>query len=329
MTASRHSRALRFTTIAVAAVSLASRLTLAQGFFPVPDDLPAAPSAIPTVATAKGQKFENAEVLSRKGDVLQIRHGAGMARLSVSSFDDANLDLLFPGYLARKNEVAAKARAKELRRAQRATEETQLVEAKLRAAVDEALHATDPDAAQKESLVALLVFGREKYEAGDEPQFAARIVNRSSKPVYLVTASAKNYPACSISFRDPAGNVGLPQYGSPRCGLDGAGSTGESSFVLVEPRQAFAPSDLQFRHMDPRIYAFDFDPSKPLAKSGTYFAQFRYSTTIPKDRDDPILGKVSFRPRVDPKAQHLFNQVPAVRMESKAVEITLPPIAER
>ena len=316
----------RFVSLLIGLASLAARSAMAQGPVSDLDGLPAVPKPIPVVATAGGQEFEDAEVIGRSGDVLHIRHSTGVVRLSINSFDNANLDLLFPGYLARVNDRKANAEAKEQRRIARVKEESQLVEKKLRDAIDEALHPADPEALKKEPLVAVLVFGREVYETEDTPQLRTRIVNRSSKPVYLITAhSDSTDPHCALSFRDSAGHVGWLLKGGG-CGLGDMRKLRVDAFVLVRPSEAFAPME-KFQSIDLRpIFQTRFDSNGPIQQSGKFAAQFSYSTTNRRIRDYEWRIADGVDPVVDPQIQRLFDQVPAVKLQSKPVEITLPPV---
>jgi hypothetical protein len=272
---------------------------------------------IPELNTTGGDRYSKVTITNRSSDRITFQHAAGVATRVLTDFDDVNKDRLFPGFLAAKTAAETAQRRAEEEQRRKLEEDQRSIEAKLREEISEALRVPDGKREATEPFACILVSGRDTYELGDYPQFAVRILNRSSREVYLVgsldgSTSGRRFPTCRFEVTDAAGKpVNWP---GPFCG--NMGLLRAEDFALVPGREAFNP------------FGKGFFPSYPFPVSrqepGTFAVRFFYSTSSRRVSD--YFGAYSGREfPVKPEIQQRFDQIPHVELRSKELKITFRP----
>lgn len=297
--------------LVVTRVGQASQLSVASG-------------TISEITTAAGERFSKVIITKHVGDRISFEHEAGLETRRLTEFDETNLDRLFPGLLAKKAAAIAAREREEHAREQVVAEqvwksplEQQSLEKRLQAAIAEALHPTDTKTFEDEPFVCIVVSGNDNYELGDVPQIAVRIINQSSKEVYLVRmmdgSDGRRFPQCHWSFTDPSGKP-VENIGS-FCGTHG--SLGPAHFVAVPPGGVF----------DPQVHEFLLDQfSRELKQPGTYKVSFRYSTASRTIEDyfgsDFLAARLHGQPyQVGGAIQRLFERVEHIEVQSKTLKL--------
>ena len=226
--------------------------------------------SIPHLISGDGTKYTNVTDVRRLGDKVTFVHDEGVATLAVTSFNDSNLDQLFPGHIARKQAAERAAKQAEEEQERWRKSERSLAEANLQKAIVEARES----AKSGDILKCVLVEGHQSYVLGQEPVLLARLVNTSPQSIYLLrhlVGSSSNriannfaygrFPACDLEFRDAKG---LPvTLGGLGCGT--MNLLKAKDFTKVEPGEAFDPfADSMLR--------------SPITVPGNYTVRFFYST---------------------------------------------------
>jgi hypothetical protein len=278
---------------------------LAAGF----DTLQIAPArhSIPEVIT-RGEKFSNVIVKRVSETSITLEHTDGVKTCNLGEFDQVNLDRLFPGYLEKKRAREAARFAAEERQKQRTLEDVQLLESNLQAAVSDALRSAPNDA---EPLACVLVAGRGTYLIGEYPQIAVRIVNRSSKEVFLIgsldgSGDQRRFPHCHYEVIGPRGESIPPAGGW--CGNMNHLRTAD--FVPVPANDTFNPFGKGF------FSAYPFHRIV-ITEPGTYRVRFVYSTSSKDLRH--YAGFPGWSPVDD--ILPLFNRVSHVTLAGKELKL--------
>ncbi len=231
------------------------------------------------------------------GERVTFEHDDGVTTLPVAEFDAKNLELLFPGYIARK---AASDEAK--RQAQQVREnrwhtDRKLALANVEAAVAEVLKtpATDSDP----PCVCVIAAGHDTYEVSERPAIEVRIVNRSTKTVHLARSfgrlpqrdwSASPEPLgfqkgekCDFEVADPTGHLcPINLYDSMNHCLIQERDLFSTlpripEIKIVVPGEAFVPLGPTERKMYPFSETYSLF-QRSGEQPGTYTVRFHYST---------------------------------------------------